>query len=269
MLVRPLPDGMGEFTAILTADGLMTVSTALDAMADAAGDPPGTPPAERRSTDQRRADALVGVFRSFLDGEVPWGSEHQPACTGAAARRGDASAAPTGSGTSRPGKRHGRRTHLDVTVPLSTLLAIDDAGGELAGYGPIPADLARAIAATARQVRILTTTDDTGTCRHLGATRAYRPFRRLAAYVIARDRTCRFPGCRRHAARCDLDHTIPWPDGPTCQCNLAALCRRHHRMKHEYGWQLEWLGDPTTSDATLQWTSPLNRRYRTETPAMK
>ena len=56
--------------------------------------------------------------------------------------------------------------------------------------------------------------------------------------VRARDVTCRFPGCRRAAdsAGTDLDHTIPYPTGPTSATNLAALCRRHHRLKHTAGW---------------------------------
>src|SRR5699024_4272993 len=39
----------------------------------------------------------------------------------------------------------------------------------------------------------------------------------------------------RPAHGCDADHTIPWkPDGTggaTCTCNLAPLCRTHHRLK--------------------------------------
>jgi hypothetical protein len=49
--------------------------------------------------------------------------------------------------------------------------------------------------------------------------------------VVARDRTCQGPGCRMPAARCDLDHTVEWPCGPTCPANLCALCRTHHRVK--------------------------------------
>jgi predicted restriction endonuclease len=42
---------------------------------------------------------------------------------------------------------------------------------------------------------------------------------------------CRWPGCTRSARTCDLDHIVPWPDGPTTADNLIALCRGHHRLK--------------------------------------
>ncbi len=58
----------------------------------------------------------------------------------------------------------------------------------------------------------------------------------------------------------DLDHTRPWPDGPTTPSNLAALCRRHHRMKQLGRWR------PTLDpDGTLTWHDP-NGRTRTTEP---
>jgi hypothetical protein len=78
--------------------------------------------------------------------------------------------------------------------------------------------------------------------------------------VLARDRTCRGPGCRSPADRCDLDHTVPWPTGPTSPANLRALCRSHHRLKthtdtthsaHDHG------GGHT-------WTLPSGRTYTRE-----
>jgi hypothetical protein len=70
--------------------------------------------------------------------------------------------------------------------------------------------------------------------------------------VQLRDQTCRHPGCTRPAQVCDLDHTIPWPQGPTCPCNLACLCRHHHRLKtHDPGWTLHNHGD-----GHLTWRTP-------------
>ena len=55
---------------------------------------------------------------------------------------------------------------------------------------------------------------------------------RHAEIVALRDRTCVFPWCTRPARRCDKDHSVPHSrGGPTCPCNLAPLCRRHHRIK--------------------------------------
>jgi hypothetical protein len=60
---------------------------------------------------------------------------------------------------------------------------------------------------------------------------------RHAERTAVRDKTCVFPWCTRPARRCDTDHTIPAArGGPTCPCNLAPLCRRHHRIKTHGGW---------------------------------
>ncbi len=57
---------------------------------------------------------------------------------------------------------------------------------------------------------------------------------------------------------CDLDHTVAYPDGPTCQCNLAPKCRRHHRCKQAAGWTVE-----QPEPGVLRWTVPSGRSYTT------
>jgi hypothetical protein len=80
----------------------------------------------------------------------------------------------------------------------------------------------------------------------------YRPSKKLAEFVRCRDLHCRFPGCTKPATTTDLDHTIPWPYGPTCASNLACLCREHHLVKTFWpGWSTRQ--DP---DATIVWTDP-------------
>ncbi len=64
---------------------------------------------------------------------------------------------------------------------------------------------------------------------------------------------CEWPGCGARSCRCDLDHDLAWPHGPTCGCNLGPLCRRHHRIK-----QLGWT-KTRTSGAGVRWTSPTGR----------
>ena len=54
-----------------------------------------------------------------------------------------------------------------------------------------------------------------------------------------RDRHCRWPGCERTPSYCDGHHLTHWIfDGPTDLDNVVLLCKRHHRMVHEGGWQL-------------------------------
>ena len=48
---------------------------------------------------------------------------------------------------------------------------------------------------------------------------------------------CVFPWCTHPARSCDADHVIAHAaGGATCDCNLAPLCRRHHRLKTHAGW---------------------------------
>lgn len=69
------------------------------------------------------------------------------------------------------------------------------------------------------------------------------PMRRA---VIARDRHCRFPGCRRPARRCDAHHIVHWvDDGDTKVDNLILLCRHHHTLIHS-GFGLSGTGDDPT-----------------------
>jgi hypothetical protein len=96
-----------------------------------------------------------------------------------------------------------------------------------------------------------------GTCTHERQTGAYRPPPTMRHLVNIRQRTCAFPGCRRPAIRCDLDHTIAYDEGGrTCPCNLSPLCRRHHQAKQAPGWQLQ-----QPQPGTLVWTAPHGRSY--------
>jgi len=98
-----------------------------------------------------------------------------------------------------------------------------------------------------------------GDCDHRHQEPGYQPSRKLAHLISARSPTCTAPGCQRAAARCDLDHTSPYDrGGRTCECNVAPLCRHHHRGKQSEGWRLEQL-----SPGVMRWTTPAGRRYLT------
>jgi hypothetical protein len=95
------------------------------------------------------------------------------------------------------------------------------------------------------------------TCDHAWQTPTYQPSPALRHLVEARHSSCVFPGCRRPAAQCDKDHTVPYDQsGKTCLCNLAPLCRRHHQAKQASGWRLE-----QPHPGILTWTTPAGRRY--------
>lgn len=106
-------------------------------------------------------------------------------------------------------------------------------------------------------LRRLVTDPATGTAVDLGRSR-YEVSEPLRRWVSARDRTCRFPGCRRRATACQVDHIDPWDDGgPTDAANLQALCARHHQLKTHAGWRAE--REPVSGRTV--WTSPLGRTY--------
>jgi hypothetical protein len=146
-----------------------------------------------------------------------------------------------------------------VTVPAATALGLGDEPGDLAGHGPIPASMARRLAGTGSW-RKVTTDPATGAVVDVGRDR-YTPSAALADLVRTRDRTCRFPGCRQPARRCDLDHVVPWPAGPTDAANLAALCRHHHRLKHRTQWTVQG-----GAGGLLRWTAPTGHDYLTSPP---
>ncbi|MFW3168616.1 DUF222 domain-containing protein [Geodermatophilus sp. CPCC 206100] len=76
-------------------------------------------------------------------------------------------------------------------------------------------------------------------------THRYRPTAAQRRFVLARDRRCRWPGCRRPPVRSDLDHVRPYATGGRTACtNLCCLCRTHHRLKtHTPGWAFILLPD--------------------------
>ncbi|WP_241037278.1 DUF222 domain-containing protein [Blastococcus litoris] len=91
----------------------------------------------------------------------------------------------------------------------------------------------------------------------------YRPGAALDRFARARDRRCRFPGCRRRVPRTgELDHHRPWPAGPTTAGNLTGFCTSHHRGKHQApGWRFH-----LSSAGTLTVTTPSGVAARTAPP---
>jgi hypothetical protein len=150
---------------------------------------------------------------------------------------------------------HRRPVSINITMDLPTALGLADNPAELAGYGPIPASVARHLSSDAKWRKFVT---DPGTGNLLSFGReSYIPPQPLVDFLTARDRTCRFPGCSQPARVSDIDHAIPWEEGGlTSPENLGLLCRRHHRMKTHDGWNLE-----SFADGSCKWTSPAGKEF--------
>jgi hypothetical protein len=293
---------MAQIRALLAAEDAMTLMTTLDAMADRPRHPDDLRPIHARRADAlvelaatrlsghptpalpmpRGSGGLEGDTRQgsgtasgtparHREGTGAYGTSHRPpglngggssdAQAGVGIRTGSACNGSACPGTGLP-TWHGRRPHIEVTVALTTLLGLDENPAELAGYGPINAQTARRIAADGTWRRLLTD-PTTGHLLDYGRT-TYRPPADLRDFIIARDRTCTFPGCARQARRCDLDHIQPYSNGGTTDdTNLHALCRRHHRARHEAGWTVTRNTDDTTT-----WTSPAGKTLRTQPPSL-
>jgi Domain of unknown function (DUF222)/HNH endonuclease len=153
-----------------------------------------------------------------------------------------------------------RRGVVDLHVDLETLAGLAETPGELAGYGPVIADIARQVAERQQdsEWRWTVTDPDTGRQVDQGTTRR-RPTAGQRRQIETINPTCVFPGCRIPAPSCDLDHRQPWAHGgPTSTDNLVPLCRHDHRIRHQTGWKHQPLpgGDH-------HWTSPLGHQYTT------
>ena len=150
---------------------------------------------------------------------------------------------------------HRRPVTVNVTIDLPTLLGLAENPGQLSGYGAIPASVARELASDATWKRFITD-PQTGNLLDYGREK-YEPPQALVDFLLARDRTCRFPGCRQSASRADIDHAQSWEiGGETTPENLGLLCRRHHRLKTHGKWSLV-----SNADGSCNWTSPVGKNY--------
>jgi hypothetical protein len=120
---------------------------------------------------------------------------------------------------------------------------------------PDPAQVA-CLAAFLRGLNVTPEPIAKGSCRHDAAELRYTPSRKLAHLIRARTVTCDAPGCSAQAVHSDLDHTTAYPQGPTCQCNLAPKCRRHHKAKQAPDWKVE-----QPEPDLIRWTLPSGRTY--------
>jgi len=150
-----------------------------------------------------------------------------------------------------------------VTIPIFTLLGITDEPADLDGYGPIPAAMARKLVADGATsfYRVLVDPRD-GAPLEIGRT-SYRLTEAMKRWIRMRDGHCTFPGCTNPSTDNDTEHLTAWQhDGTTGVSNLAQLCPKHHRLKHNS----RWTPTPATGTEPPGWTSPTGRHYPAQHP---
>ena len=205
---RSLPDGLGEVVATLPVEEARAVVEHVDSAADAflehqRGCEPCT----------ESVPAEIGPARAqvFLEAFGVRGTDTSESATAAPA-----------------GRASRRRGELQVVIDFPTLLGLAENPGMI-GNQPVPAEIARELAGTCGSLRRIVTDPVDGYLLDYG-TRAYLP-EPLRTFSAARDGTCRSPGCGRPAHRCQLDHTVPFPVGPSSAANGRMLCKRDHDLK--------------------------------------
>jgi uncharacterized protein DUF222/HNH endonuclease len=189
-------------------DGMVYVNGMLDKVGGAAVQAALEPLAQRagkdddRCRERRLADALVDVCMHALDNGVP-----------------------------------SRRTHMQVTTSLETLLGLSGApAAEMDFSLPISAKAVERLACDCTVTRVLLGADSTV----IDVGRARRVISGAQGKALrVRDRGCVWPGCDRPATWTSGHHLVHWINGGTTDLsNLVLLCYRHHWMVHEGEWQI-------------------------------
>jgi hypothetical protein len=242
----PEADGMATVIAILPAEDAQTVMKSIEAYI------------LKRNQEEEAClcDAIAGISKDCLhhshEGAAEW------SMLSADMKRADALTAIASQALASMAhdvQPHRRPITISVAIDLPTLLGLAENPGQLAGYGAIPASVARHLAADGNWQRFVSD-PTTGNLLDFGREK-YTPPQELVDYLLARDRICRFPGCRRTGQSSDIDHAQSWETGgETNPANLGLLCRRHHRMKTHGGWSLE-----SNPDGSCTWKSPVGKQF--------
>jgi hypothetical protein len=150
------------------------------------------------------------------------------------------------------------QSNVTVHVDLDTLARLTEMPGELSGYGPVIADIARQTAEQTRSsLRFRVTDADTGQPVAMGITRKRRHNAHQRRQVELRDIVCAFPGCRMPSTKCDIDHVETWADmGVTTIEGSAPACRHDHVGRHAFDWEYT-----RTAGGDYLWRSRLGHLY--------
>jgi hypothetical protein len=185
-------DGRGDL------DGGERVATALSNIMDR-----DLQPGDRRTTEQRRWDALVAICDLVLG---------------------------NGLGAARK-----ERPHVSVVVDLTELdeqapVAVKHARADALHMGRLSRTTLEMLTCDCKISRIIT--DGPRDVLDVGRLqRTVTPAQWRA--LVARDRHCQAPGCDRGPERCEAHHIVHWlHGGSTSLANLQLLCHAHHRQHH-------------------------------------
>ena len=220
--------GMAYLNGHIRAEDGAAIDARLDALAATVC------PDDPRTLGQRRADACGALARREASLACLCEREDCPA----GQRRAEAAA-----------------VVIHVLAEQATVEGDSDKPGYLAGFGTLPAESVRGLATAGAELTPMPV--PSAGCP---ADAGYRPSAKAKNFVQWRDLTCRWPGCDRPAWRSDIDHTTPWPYGPTHPSNTKCYCRTHHLIKTFHaGWTEKHL-----PDGTLLLTSPTGHQYRSD-----
>lgn len=240
--VRPELDGMAFIGALVPAERARSIDSDLDQRARHLGSLEG----ETRTVAQIRADVFTDLLLGADSG-------------GGTSVRGHST---TGSSSNDGGRKPLITATVRITIPALTVLGHGDEPATLDGYGPIPLDVAKELAAGAPSwIRVLTH-PVTSTIVDVDR-RAYKVPADIRRMLHTLHPTCVFPGCSRPADDCDYDHRRRWKDGGgTSVVNGQPLDGRHHPIKDETLWRSE--RDPVSG--RIAWTSPSGYRVDEDPP---
>ncbi|HTI19603.1 MAG TPA: HNH endonuclease signature motif containing protein, partial [Kutzneria sp.] len=143
-------------------------------------------------------------------------------------------------------KTAGLKPLIQVTVPITALLGVDERPGKLDAGQLIPAPVVRDLMSHPGTVFHRLLTDKAGQLLEYSPD-IYRPKADVDRFIRTRHQTCVMPCCSHPSRSCDIDHATAWPEGKSTGTNLGPLDRRHHRYKHATKAKVAIADDGTTT----------------------
>jgi hypothetical protein len=180
--------------------------------------------ADIRSNEQIAADALVAMVRLAMDAD--------------------------------PGTLFGSRRPAVRVVVGERPLAARSGSGQLEDYSEsVSMETVERLICDSGVIGIAF--DDDGQCMNVGRTQRLFTQRQRIALAV-RDGGCMFTDCDRPPSWCEAHHIEHWhrDHGKTDLADGILLCRRHHLLLHNNGWEITrdadgyWLTPPRDVDAT-------------------